>query len=133
MRILSLVILVAVSACSDDAARLEDARSRWRHAAIADYSFEYRTIGFAAPVAARITVRSGAATDVADLGGGAFPLALVYAPTIETLFDTVEGALDDDADVRVTWDPELGFPAHAYFDQGEEGDGFTVSSFRTGS
>ncbi|MGH9884072.1 MAG: DUF6174 domain-containing protein [bacterium] len=123
-----------MSACSDASARLEQARGRWRHAAIADYSFEYRTTGFAAPAASRITVRGGAATEVEDLGGRAFPLPLTAAPTIDTLIDRVEEQLDaDGVDVRVTWDAELGFPASAYFDGGEEGDGFTVSAFRSGS
>jgi hypothetical protein len=56
------------------------------------------------------------------------------APTIDALIDRVEGQLGaDGVDVRVTWDPELGFPANAYFDGGEEGDGFTVTAFRSGS
>jgi hypothetical protein len=98
-----------------------------------DYVFDYRTDGFAPPVAATITVRAGAVTHVEDFGNTGFSLSVANAPTIETLFDQVKRGLDGDADVRVTWDPELGFPANAYFDQGEEGDGFTVSAFRTGS
>jgi REP element-mobilizing transposase RayT len=134
MRTLSLVILVAVSACSDATDRLEAARDRWRHAAIADYSFAYRTTGFAARVAVAITVRGGAVTNVADLGDTGFTLSVEHAPTIDALIDRVEEQLGaDDVDVRVSWDAELGFPANAYFDGGEEGDGFTVSAFRSGS
>ena len=133
MRTPALALLVAVSACSDASARLEDARDRWRRAAIVDYSFDYRTDGFVAPVAARIMVRDGAAVGVEDLENTGFPLQLELAPTIEGLFDTVKRELEGDVDVQVTWDPALGYPAHAYFDAGEEGDGFTVSSFRSGS
>jgi hypothetical protein len=133
MRTPALALVFAVSACSDASARLEDARDRWRGAAIADYSFDYRTSGFVAPVAAHIAVRGGAAVAVQDLETTGFPLQLSLAPTIETLFDTVARQLEGDVDVRVTWDPALGYPAQAYFDAGEEGDGFTVSAFRSGS
>jgi hypothetical protein len=134
MRSLSLVVLVAVSACSDAAARLEEARDRWRHAAIADYAFDYRTTGFAAPLAMQITVRGGVVAGVVDLGDTGFTLPPESAPTIDALIARVEEQLGaDDVDVRVTWDAELGFPASAYFDGGEEGYGFTVAAFRTGS
>lgn len=68
-------------------------------------------------------MRNAAATGVDDLGGGlALPPEL--APTFETLFDEVEVELNANAKVDVTWDPMFGFPVHAYFDEGVEGDGF---------
>ena len=140
MRILSLTIFVmvgagvAMSGCTDAADRLEHARNRWHHAAIADYSFDYRTNGFAPPLAVHIAVHGGAVSSVADLGDTGFTIPADHAPTIDTLIERVEEQLgEDDVDVRVTWDPDLGFPASAYFDGGEEGDGFTVSGFRSGS
>ncbi len=133
MRILwlSLLVLVAgVGACDGDgAADARDARARWRRAAVVDYTFEYRTTGFAAPVDASITVRGGAVTNVDNLGDG-LVLDVASAPTIEILFDDIERQLEGDADVDVTWDPTLGFPVSAYFDGGQEGAGFSVSSFQ---
>jgi hypothetical protein len=128
MRILLLPLLVAVGACDDASARLDDARAQWRRAAIADYEFDYRTTGFAAPFNVHVMVKDGAVANVDDLDGGPDP-ATDHAPTIETLFDEIERELEGDADVRVTWDPMLGFPVSAYFDEGEEGDGFKVSAF----
>jgi hypothetical protein len=127
---LLLLVLVAAGACGEHG--LDDARARWRRAAIADYAFDYRTTGFAAGVNVHITVRNGAATNVDDLGGGPVPSPTpADVPTIETLFDKVERELEGDANVDVMWDPMLGYPVHAYFDEGEEGEGFTVNSFQS--
>src|SRR5262245_45435186 len=111
MRII-LLSLFAVAACDDTMARLQDARARWRDAAIADYTFDYKTSGFTPFVNLHITVRNGAATGVDNLGGG-LVLPPELAPTFDTLFDEVEAELKGDAKVDVTWDPMFGFPVHA--------------------
>ena len=128
MRIFWLSLLIAAGACDD--VGLDDARARWRGAALTFYAFDYRTTGFAAGVNLHITVEGGAVTDVDNLGSGP-AVEPKDAPTIETLFDDVERQLAGDADVDVTWDPMLGYPVHASFDHGEEGDGFQVSSFQS--
>src|SRR5689334_3389219 len=103
MRSFVLGLLVAVSACSDASARLEGARGRWRHAAIADYAFDYRTTGFAPPVGVHIIVRGGAVAEVADLGDTGFTLPVEVAPTIDALIERVAEQLGaEGVDVRVT-------------------------------
>jgi hypothetical protein len=128
-RIWLCMALFATGACDSQSDALDTARARWRQQAVDDYSFEYRTTGFAPPVDARIVVANGAVTDVENLGAG-FELALETAPTIETLFDEVEDNLDDGVRVTVMWDPAFGFPVTASAQAGEEGWGFEVSAFQ---
>jgi hypothetical protein len=132
--LLLLVIIVpgalgTLGACNDDSLGFDDARARWRQAAIADYAFEYHTRGAAPRVNANIIVQGGAAITITDLGGSFGILDPQYAPTIDTLFDHIEREIAGSDDVEVTWDPALGFPVNAYFSGGSEGDGFTVSAF----
>ncbi len=123
------LLFLAMAACDTEAGRLHNARNRWRDASISDYSFRYQTTGFAAGDDLQITVVGGAVTDARQLTGE-FPVSTDDAPTIETLFDRIDDALDSDrVDVSVTYDDALGFPVHAYFDGGEEGDGFAVRDF----
>ena len=127
-------MLVAMAACAYlDSARLESARSRWRAASVADYSFRYRTTGFAERVDIRVTVAAGRVTDVERLGG-ALDVAEEAAPTIDALFDEIALSLDDgDVHVSVGYDAALGYPVTVTFDYGGEADGFDVSEFVSSS
>jgi len=120
-------LLLALMACDSQGDTLEDARRAWRAAGISSYSFRYRTTGFTGPLDVRVTVTGGIVTGVERLGEG-FDLPPELAPTIDSLFDQIQRELDsDDVDVRVRYDAALGYPVSAYFDAGEEGDGFEVS------
>jgi hypothetical protein len=124
-------LLVALLSCADSGREaLEGARRTWRSAEIVDYAYRYSTSGFAPPVDVRITVHVLGVTAVEKLGGS--DVTVADAPTIESLFDDIAAALDrSDTEVRVEYDPRLGFPVQAHFSAGEEGDGFVVSELRT--
>jgi len=121
-----LVSLLTVAACSASSDDLDAAHRRWRQQALTDYSFDYRTTGFAPPVDVRIRVTAGVPAVVENRRTDSV-LALDQAPTIEALFDEVQRS---QAEVTVHYDPRFGFPAMAHFDHGQEGDGFEVSAFQ---
>jgi hypothetical protein len=127
-----VIVVVAMMACGDSGKeRLESARSKWNEAAVADYSFRYRTTGFPPQVDVRVTVRSGMVTEV-ERQSGTFDLSTETAPTIDSLFDAIARALDGgQVDVSAGYDPALGYPASAYFSGGSDGSGFEVSELVT--
>lgn len=86
-------------------------RQKWAAEGIHDYSFDYDFTAnvFSPPL--HIEVRNDLVTQVTDRGSGA-----VYsnsgAPTVDTLFVRVEKAIrNPNANVRITYDGQLGFPA----------------------
>ncbi len=61
--------------------------------------------------------------------GAAYELPVESAPTIDDIFDTVASGMENsDLDVDVEYDPQWHFPKRAYFDIGEEGDGFKAEN-----
>jgi uncharacterized protein with FMN-binding domain len=130
--IVLVIVVLAMVACGDSGKeRLESARRQWNEAAVADYSFRYRTTGFPPQLDVRVTVRSGTVT-VVERVTGTFDLSTETAPTIESLFDEVARALDGgEVDVSASYDPALGYPASAYFSGGSDGSGFEVNELVT--
>ena len=128
----SLLAVLTLAACDGTMADLEDARGKWREAAITSYAFDLHETGFLPPQPpTHITVQNGRVTGVAAIPPN--PVAgwsLSQAPTIETLFDKIEDKLRGDANVTATWDQTLGFPVSAYFDLGFENTGFQVLAFQ---
>lgn len=107
---------------ADEQARLDQARAQWRAQGIVDYTFvltrgcfcveEYRE-----PVT--ITVRGRTIESVVSVAGGV-PRDPALYPTIEGLFDLVQGAIDDDAaTIRTEYDAARGFLTSGYFDISE--------------
>ncbi len=102
-------------------ARLAQARSRWRAAAISDYRYELRRVCFCPPDLVgpfALTVRGGALSSVVDLGTGmAVSPTPRRHPTIEELFDEIDAALDRDPDrIEIDYDPALGYPTRIAID-----------------
>jgi hypothetical protein len=127
----ALFLLLALAACADpEADALRRARSTWGAAGVTSYSFRYFRIGWMPRVDSRVTVTGGVVTDVAQLSRGEIDLAIEAAPTIESIFDTIEQSLDI-ADVE--YDAVLGFPVRASFydHSGEDGTAFFVSELMT--
>ncbi|SRR5690606_22207352 len=114
-------------------AALDAARARWDAAGIVDYAFVYEEVCFCLPEDRgpfAITVRDGAVASATYQGEPAN--ARRTYPTVDSLFATVEDALDRGAEsVRVTFDPVLGYPAEASIDYeamvADEELGFRVS------
>jgi hypothetical protein len=102
-------------------ARLAQSRSRWRVAAIRDYSYQLGRVCFCPPDLVgpfRITVRGGELSSVIDLGTGmaAIPNPQRH-PTVEGLFDQIDAALDRDPDkIEVVYDSALGYPTRIAVD-----------------
>jgi len=122
--------------------QLQAAQARWTAAAVRDYTYDVHQI--AAPVLfpdTRVTVRAGRAVTTAILPGqeGApNPLAL---RTIEARFDDLARTLaarrmTPCPEVRISFDPRLGYPTHLYSGMGDAGimDGFgewTLTKFKS--
>jgi hypothetical protein len=131
LRMATGLSLMVVAACDDGMADFENAREKWREAAIASYAFDFYEHAYLSSPPTHITVENGLVTSVAAIRP--YPVAgrsLSKAPTIERLFEDIEDELTGDHDVTVTWDPTLGFPAYANFDDGYDNFGFAVSAFQ---
>ena len=134
-----LVSLPLTVAAQDTA----DARARWQAAAIDSYEYSYQRVCDCHPdqlADTIVTVTGGEVTAVryaredyaADV-----PVAvnrLSWFRTIEDLFSLVENAVANDAEVRVTFDTEHGYPTRVYVDYmrdllGDEVD-LTITAFR---
>jgi hypothetical protein len=116
--------------CGHDSTELARHRERWESRRPAHYAFLYTVTGFASGGGPwRIEVSNTTVFSSAYAGAGAEPSPVVtteHAPTIEALFDAVGRGIKTGACTRVNYDEAFGFPADAYFDAGEEGDGFTA-------
>lgn len=96
---------------------LAQARQRWASRGFTDYTFETHHGCFCPPEITgpvRIIVRQGTVLSVTLLETGALlaPADLVHWYTIEQLFDRIPATADQEGvdDVRVTYDPALGYP-----------------------
>jgi len=114
-----LIAAVIVAGCGTTTESPTDAalfqlslnRQKWATQGVHDYSFDYDLAAmiFAPPV--HIDVQNDLVTKVTDRTSGA-----VYsnsgAPTVDSLFARVESMIrNPSADMRVTYDAQLGFPA----------------------
>lgn len=134
------IALTSFSATAQDTAA---ARARWQAAAIADYEYSYQRVCECHPdqlADTIVTVTDGEIVAVryarADYAEDV-PVAadrLRWFRKIEDLFSLVENAAAADAVVRVTFDPEYGYPTSVYVDYvtdlvGDEVD-LTITAFR---
>ena len=114
-----LLVIVSLTACGGtDESPLDGAlfqlslhRQKWAAEGIHNYSFDYDLTAMAISPPVHIEVRNDLVTQVTDRNSGA-----VYtnsgAPTVDSLFARVEAMIrNPNADVRVTYDTQLGFPA----------------------
>lgn len=119
-RVVSVLLVVAsLAGCGGTEESLTDAallqlsvhRQKWAAEGIHNYSFDYDLTAMAYSPPVHIEVRNDLVTQVTDRNSGA-----VYtnsgAPTVDSLFARVETMIrSPGADVTVTYDAQIGFPA----------------------
>jgi len=119
-RVVSLLLVVAsLAGCGGaDESPLDTAlfqlslhRQKWAAEGIRNYSFDYDFTAMVYSPPVHIEVRNDLVTQVTDRNSGA-----VYtntgAPTVDSLFARLETMIrNPSADVTVTYDAQLGFPA----------------------
>jgi hypothetical protein len=119
----SLVVGAAAPAFGADT--LDDARSRWRAAALAGYEYGYHKYCEChrdTPPETIVTVRDGSVVAVRHRPAGSdavVPAAdknLEYYWTVEGLFGLIASALERGAQVRAQYDGALGFPREVFID-----------------
>jgi hypothetical protein len=134
-------VLLPVSVTAQDTA---DARARWQAAAIDDYEYSYQRVCDCHPDQLADTIVTVTDGEVAAVRYARedyaedIPVAedrLSWFRTMEDLFDLVENAAANDADVRATFDPDRGYPTEVYVDYirdliGDEVD-LTITAFRS--
>jgi hypothetical protein len=114
--------LFTKSELDEERARLEDARATWRARGPAGYTYVFRRICFCAPAATNPVViqvrqRSVVSVRYEDTGAAVDPSLLPLYPTVEGLFEIVEEAIDQEAEVvEATYDPTLGYPTSITLD-----------------
>lgn len=113
---------------------LSKSRNRWDKQRPAHYSYRYSFGGFAnrpgSGLPWTIEVTDPTVTSVTFAGDGTADsqLPIADAPTIDALFGTIQRALDQgDVEVTAEYEPNWGFPTHASFTVGSEGDSFSAS------
>lgn len=119
---------------------LQAARARWTASGVTSYTYDLRQI--AAPVLfpdTRVTVRAGRAVSTAILRGQEGTPNPLARQTMEQRFDDIARTLAFQRgracpEVRVSFDPQRGYPTHLYSGLGDAGimDGFgewTVTNF----
>lgn len=124
--ILAALSLAALLPACDEAlsprTELSANRARWSSAGPTTYSYELQVICFCLPEyvqPVRITVREGAVEEVvsASTGGPLSPAeAALFQITVDSLFDWLQTASGTADQVRVTYDPALGYPRNAWID-----------------
>ncbi|HEX5732795.1 MAG TPA: DUF6174 domain-containing protein [Blastocatellia bacterium] len=97
--------------------------SKWESKATKNYQYEFQRICFCLPASTRrvkITVREGVAENIqrADSGDAVDRAQYELYFTVDQLFDYIQAAIDKKAHlVKVTYDPELGYPTLVEIDQ----------------
>ena len=122
--LLSLLLGACENATGPGWLELSANRRKWDLAGPADYTYEFRRICYClleAVQAVRITVRDGAVESVVSASSGdPIPPDDVddhFRVTIDSLFALVAAAAGGEADeVRVTYDPVLGYPREIFID-----------------
>ncbi len=98
---------------------VEENRTKWRAQSITAYEYESSASCFCGYRPARVRVKDGAVVSAVHLDDESpVPQPELDAyPTIEELFDYIEGAVTDHLDfVGVTFDPDLGYPTEVVLD-----------------
>jgi hypothetical protein len=125
---ISMSVVASLVACDSsgiagprDFIRLAEAEERWDARPFADYSFEIRTSCFCPPEInqwTRVSVRNGVVVDADAVEPDPnFPITtLTYWQPIDSLFSRLRRTMSSGgsdspyADVKVTYDAELGYP-----------------------
>ncbi|QSQ22436.1 hypothetical protein JY651_46210 [Pyxidicoccus parkwayensis] len=132
IRALTGALIFGTLACGDRA-ELDSQRRAWESVRPSHYHFDYTVRGFAPGGGPwRLEVKGTQVVSATYVGSGPEPtpgVTAAFAPTIDDLFDQVAQGLDaSSVEVSVSYDPQWHHPADAYFDAGEEGDGFRAGS-----
>ena len=140
---LPALTLVLAGACRDPYRTVRDElrenRAKWQSQGARDYSYRLQ-IGCFCPQEITqpviVEVRDGVATSIVYAEGGASATSEIFQSydTIDELFATVQGAINDKVDeVTVTYDAGLGYPIRIYIDPRktaiDEERALTVSDF----
>ncbi len=111
---------------------VQQAREAWNAAGIANYEMQLRYTGWLMSFGTwSIAVSGTTVTSVAYAGAGAVPnppMTTSTAPTIPSLFDQIEQNCAQ-SNVTASYNSVYHYPEHAYFDYGQEGDGFDIDAF----
>ena len=118
------ICALSMSACSNPFSasdELEEAREKWEDQGIDSYRITVRESCFC-PIELGgpfvVTVVRGQVASVVYTGEGTDVVPVARIPlTVDMLFDTVEQAERDAAEVRVEYDPTYGFPATIFVDR----------------
>lgn len=139
IRLAALSLLLAASGCSVVGASrggdpaLAEARARWEARGPADYAMTQSRSCFCPRDVTgpfEVAVRDGAITSV-TFDGASVPTD--RAQSVDALFDLIADAYARDAaEVRVRYDPALGYPTEIWIDydrqMADEETGYTVSA-----
>ena len=120
--VVAAVVWPAASASADP--ELDAARARWQKAALASYEYGYHKFCEChreSPPETVVTVADDAVTKVRHRPAGStveVPALdrIEYYWTVEGLFDLIGSALERGVEVRVDYDPALGYPREIYID-----------------
>ncbi len=135
-------LTVAATACSDALGPHEDdlvaARASWAEADADDYRFEFQRFCFCDPNSVRLTrieVSGGTVSSAIYLDVGEPVTGLSSLPTIESLFDEIEAAIDGEAYLLMAdYNPAMGYPTDVPIDFIENAIddemSFSVSAFQ---
>jgi hypothetical protein len=121
---LSLLALASAPSFADAGSDLAANRARWASAAIADYEYGYNKYCEChrdTPPETIVTVHEGQVTRVRHKPVGydrevEAPRGLEYYWTVDGLFDLIATAIDKRAEVRASYDSELGYPTEIHVD-----------------
>lgn len=129
----AVAIGALVSGCNlGQLQQFEDNRSAWEKSRPSHYTYKYQPTGAAPQDVApwSIEVAGTQVTSVSYTGSDEpfLGLSVANAPSIDALFARVEGILDaGNGKATLDYDAKYKFPAHAYFDFGQEGEGFDAT------
>lgn len=110
-------------------ARIELARrhNQWAKQNMRDYAFDYEAIGMAPGPPLYIVVVNGVVSHVVNRTTGVELPVTPFYPTIETLFETAAGVLENDLfDARIEYDGARGFPTKIEAGSQAADAGFTI-------
>jgi hypothetical protein len=114
--------LFTKSELDEERARMEENRDLWRARGPASYTYVFRRICFCAPAATnpviiQVRQRSVLSVRYEDTGAAVDPSLLSLYPTVEGLFEIIENAIDQEAEVvQASYDPTLGYPTSITLD-----------------
>ncbi len=120
----ALSLCFASAGCSDplgpEQEALAEAMVRWTEAGLEDYVFEFQRLCFCGGDTIRelrIEVRAGSVSSATFVDNGAPVGSLEDVPTIEDLFEEIQGAIDQEAYLlAVDYHDELGHPVTVSID-----------------